>query len=97
MNALQDAGASVTEIMALGHWRSDAWMLYSRRNKPRLREWSQQILHVRQPGDFRSGAIKRVEGAGTDARGRYICIGSGCAHGVDENSLKEGENDDDWE
>ena len=97
MNALQDAGASVTEIMALGHWRSDAWMLYSRRNKPRLREWSQQILHVRQPGDFRSGAIKRVEGAGTDARGRYICIGSGCAHGVDESSLKEGENDDDWE
>jgi hypothetical protein len=29
MNALQDAGASVPEIMALGHWRSDAWMTYS--------------------------------------------------------------------
>jgi hypothetical protein len=30
MNALQDAGASAAEIMTLGHWRSDAWMLYSR-------------------------------------------------------------------
>jgi hypothetical protein len=36
MNALQDAGASVAEIMALGHWRSDAWLLYSRRSRPRV-------------------------------------------------------------
>ena len=44
MNALQDAGASVAEIMAIGHWRSDAWLLYSRRNRPRLMYWSRQIL-----------------------------------------------------
>ena len=44
MNALQDAGASVAEIMALGHWKSDAWLLYSRRNRPRLMYWSRQIL-----------------------------------------------------
>jgi hypothetical protein len=29
--------------------------------------------------------------------GRYICIGSGCAHGVDESGLEEEENDEDWE
>jgi hypothetical protein len=63
--------------------------MYSRRNKPQLRGWSKQILHVRQPGDFTSTAIKRVDGAGTDASGRYIRIGSGFAHGVNE--------DDDWE
>jgi hypothetical protein len=44
MNALQDAGASVAEIMALGHWRSDAWLAYSRRSRPRLMYWSRQIL-----------------------------------------------------
>ena len=100
MNALQDAGASVAEIMALGHWRSDAWMLYSRRNRPRLREWSKQILHIRQSGDFRSKAIKRVDGAGTDSRGRYVCIDSGFVHGVQSNDLEEEEeveNDDNWE
>ena len=97
MNALQDAGASVAEIMALGHWRSDAWMLYSRRNRPRLREWSKQILHVRQKGDFRSKAIKRVEGAGTDASGRYVCIGSGFAHGIEGDADEGVENDDDWD
>jgi len=97
MNALQDAGASVSEIMALGHWRSDAWMLYSCRNKPRLRAWSRQILHVRQKGDFRSTAIKRSDGAGTDARGRYICIGSGYAHGITEVDSTSVENDDEWE
>jgi hypothetical protein len=96
MNALQDAGASVTEIMALGHWRSDAWLMYSRRNKPQLREWSKQILHVRQLGDFRSTAVKRVDGAGTDASGRHIRIGSGFAHGVSEDDPTV-ENDDDWE
>jgi len=67
MNALQDAGASVAEIMALGHWRSDAWLLYSRRNRPRLQEWSKQILHVRQRGEGKAnmpslGAIKRTLG-----------------------------------
>jgi hypothetical protein len=44
MNALQDAGASVAQIMALGHWKSDAWLLYSRRNRPQLMYWSRQIL-----------------------------------------------------
>ena len=62
MNALQDAGASVAEIMALGHWRSDAWLLYSRRNRPRLQEWSKQILHVRHSGEGGSRAIKRLLG-----------------------------------
>jgi hypothetical protein len=100
MDALQDAGASdgVSDIMALGHWRSDVWVLYSRRNKPRLREWSRQILHVRQPGDFRSGAIKRIDCAGTDAaRGRYICVGSGYAHGTAEVDGTSVENDDEWD
>ena len=62
-----------------------------------LREWSRQILHVRQKGDFRSDAIKRIDGAGTDARGRYICIGSGYAHGVTEVDSTSVENDDEWE
>jgi hypothetical protein len=67
MNALQDAGASVAEIMALGHWRSDAWLLYSRRKRPRLQEWSKQILHVRQYGEGKAhhgiaGAVRRTLG-----------------------------------
>ena len=94
MNALQDAGASVPEIMALGHWRSDAWLLYSRRNRPRLQEWSKQILRLRQPGDIRNGgAIKRAMGAGTDSTGRYITINgrqAALATGLDV------ENDIDW-
>ena len=44
MNALQDAGCTVAEIMAMGRWKSDAWLLYSRRNRPRLMYWSAQIL-----------------------------------------------------
>jgi hypothetical protein len=72
-------------------------MLYSRRNRPRLREWSKQILHVRQKEDFRSKAIKRVEGAGTDARGHHVCIGSGFAHGIEEDAGEDVENDDDWD
>jgi hypothetical protein len=52
-------------------------------------------LHVRQKGDFRSKAIKRVEGAGTDARGRYVCIGSGFAHGIEGDAGEGVENDDD--
>jgi hypothetical protein len=73
-NALQDAGASAPEIMALGHWRSDARLLYSRRNKPRLQEWSKQILRERQaPGEFRNKhAIRRLVGAGVGKGGRYI-------------------------
>ena len=75
MNALQDAGASVPEIMALGHWRSDAWMLYSRRNRPRLQAWGREILHERQPGDVRNKiAIRRLMSAGVGADGRYITI-----------------------
>jgi hypothetical protein len=44
MNELQDAGAGVAEIMAIGHWRSDAWLLYSRRNRSRLMQWSRRII-----------------------------------------------------
>ena len=44
MNELQDAGAGVAEIMAIGHWRSDAWLLYSRRNRPKLMQWSRRII-----------------------------------------------------
>jgi hypothetical protein len=44
MNELQDAGAGVAEIMAIGHWRSDAWLIYSRRNRAKLMQWSGQIL-----------------------------------------------------
>ena len=44
MNELQGAGAGVAEIMAIGHWRSDAWLLYSRRNRPRLMQWSRRII-----------------------------------------------------
>ena len=46
LNALQDAGASVAECMALGRWRSDAWKLYSRRNRPRLVEWTRWIMRT---------------------------------------------------
>jgi hypothetical protein len=44
MNELQDAGAGVAEIMAIGHWRSDAWLLYSRRNRAKLMQWSRRII-----------------------------------------------------
>jgi hypothetical protein len=44
MNELQDAGAGVAEIMAIGHWRSGAWLLYSRRNRPRLMQWSRRAI-----------------------------------------------------
>jgi hypothetical protein len=44
MNELQGAGAGVAEIMAIGHWRSDAWLLHSRRNRPRLMQWSRRII-----------------------------------------------------
>ena len=94
MNALQDAGASVPEIMALGHWRSDAWLLYSRRNKPRLQEWAKQILHERQPGDIRNKqAIRRLVGAGVGADGRYITIDGREAARAAKDDV---ENDIDW-
>jgi hypothetical protein len=72
MHAMQDAGASVPEIMALGHWRSDTWLLYSRRNRPRLQAWAKQILHERQPGDIRNKqAFRRLVSAGVGKDGRY--------------------------
>jgi hypothetical protein len=54
MNELQDAGAGVAEIMAIGHWRSDAWLLYSRRNRAKLMNWSGQILCPKSTGDTRT-------------------------------------------
>ena len=44
LNALQDAGCSVAQIMAAGHWRSDAWMVYSRRNRVSLMHYSNMML-----------------------------------------------------
>ena len=48
MNALQEANASVCEIMALGRWRSDAWKAYARRNRRMLMRWTGEVLRQRQ-------------------------------------------------
>jgi hypothetical protein len=48
MNALQEANASVCEIMALGRWRSDAWKAYARRNRRTLMRWTGEVLRQRQ-------------------------------------------------
>ena len=44
LNALQDAGCSVTQIMAAGHWKSDAWKVYSRRQRTKLMHYSNLML-----------------------------------------------------
>ena len=47
MNALQEANASVCEIMALGRWRSDAWKAYAKRNRRGLMKWTGTVLRQR--------------------------------------------------
>ena len=47
MNALQDQNASVSVIMAAGHWASDAWAEYSRRNQQEIMAWTRKMG---QPG-----------------------------------------------
>jgi len=49
MNALQDAGASVPEIMALGRWASDAWRVYARRERKGLLRWTARVLQSAPP------------------------------------------------
>jgi hypothetical protein len=44
MNALQEANASVCEIMALGRWRSDAWKAYAKINRRTLMRWTGAVL-----------------------------------------------------
>lgn len=43
MNALQDRNASVSVIMAAGHWASDAWAEYSRRNQGEIMSWTRKM------------------------------------------------------
>ena len=43
MNALQNANASVSVIMAAGHWASDAWAEYSRRNQREIMAWTRKM------------------------------------------------------
>ena len=43
---LQDLGASVPQIMALGRWCSDAYVLYSRRSKEQLMVWSAKLVNA---------------------------------------------------
>jgi len=45
MNHLQESGATVAQIMAIGRWSSDAYKLYSRRNRKRLVVWSRKLTH----------------------------------------------------
>lgn len=44
LNALQDAGCSVAQVMAAGHWKSDAWLVYSRRQRISLMHYSNMML-----------------------------------------------------
>ena len=44
LNALQDAGASAVEILALGRWTSDAWRVYSRRHRAAMVRWTATVL-----------------------------------------------------
>jgi hypothetical protein len=44
LNAMQDAGCTVTQIMAAGHWRSDAWQVYARREKVSLMHYANMML-----------------------------------------------------
>jgi hypothetical protein len=48
MNHLQESGATIAQIMAIGRWSSDAWKLYSRRNRKRLVVWSQKLTQQAQ-------------------------------------------------
>ena len=50
MNALQDAGATVPEIMALGRWTSDAWRLYARREQRNLLVLTARVLLAPRQG-----------------------------------------------
>jgi hypothetical protein len=92
---MQVLGASAPEIMALGHWRSGAWSLYSRRNGPRLQAWAKQILHKRRPGDIRSKqAIRRLVSAGVGKDGGYITTNGHEKVCAAEDDV---ENDIDWD
>ena len=44
MVAMQQAGASVTEVMAQGRWRSDVWAVYCRRDPATARQWASIIM-----------------------------------------------------
>ena len=44
MNAMQDAGATAPEIMALGRWASDAWRLYARRERRTLLTLTAKVM-----------------------------------------------------
>ena len=44
--AMQEAGASVSEVMAQGRWKSDVWKLYCRRGKRRSMHWGKSILRL---------------------------------------------------
>lgn len=49
MAGLQDANASVVEIMALGRWRSDAWKAYARRKRVTMMKWTGRVLSRAPP------------------------------------------------
>ena len=44
LNALQHAGASSVEILALGRWTGDAWRVYSRRHRAAMVKWTAAVL-----------------------------------------------------
>ena len=44
LNALQDAGCTMPQLMAMGHWKSDAWMAYSRRQHLSLMHFNNLML-----------------------------------------------------
>ena len=44
LNALQDAGCSVPQLMAMGHWKSDAWTVYARRSRLSLMHYNNLML-----------------------------------------------------
>ena len=46
MNHLQESGATIAQIMAIGRWSSDAYKLYSRRNRKRLVVWSRKLMQA---------------------------------------------------
>ena len=50
--AMQEAGASMPEVMAQGRWKSDVVRIYCRRGKERSMRWGQRIMR-RSPGMVR--------------------------------------------
>ena len=64
--AMQEAGASMPEVMAQGRWKSDVVRVYCRRGKDRSMRWGQRIMRrspakARQAGRAASAPRTRVQ------------------------------------